>query len=140
MSNSPNQLHEEPRTALPELSLAQVLLTAQNVLSGRNPLPDQSPYYARHVEEKLFEFAPVEYDMSHLSGFLSPEECEELATSRELQRRILEPAIRETLELIRDFRGHRSNSLTFGVLQVYRRELTWLMGRWLEAAGTEFEA
>jgi len=118
---------------LPELELEELLLAAQYVLSGKNPPQEEARYFSQVVEEQLFDTGVLRYELEGLAGRLTPEEGERLSTCPTLQKQVLEPGIREVLGLLSNFPRYQSQSLSDSILQACRRDVTWLLGRWMEA-------
>jgi hypothetical protein len=112
----------------------KLIAVADYVLSGKNP-PTETDYFSVWVnegsfqksswEKRDFEFMVLETDC------IDPTKMHQ----KEVQMELLEAGIREVLECVRVLPSYRNVNLAEATLQVYRRELTWLLGKWIDVAG-----
>lgn len=117
---------------LPHLDRSKIIIAAEYLLSGKNPPTEESDYFSKWVHARMFEHCGPE--QRHFDDLAV---CENDRETPEGQRQLLELAIREVLEGVRTLPSFRNLHLTNGLLQTYRRELTWLLGRWIELANDE---
>ena len=122
----------EPHLA--HLDRSKLIIAAEYLLSGNNPPQEEADYFSRWVHEQMFENKP--YRQRDFEALLLDRDgiAEADLDKPENQRRLLELAIRECLEGVRTLPSFRNLNLTNGILQTYRRELTWLLGRWIEVS------
>ena len=88
------------------------------------------------VEEGTFDPCP-DYENRDMAALLLSRDGidEDDVGEPEAQRKLLEAAIREVLECIRLLPQYRNLNLSSGSLQLYRRELTFLLGKFIEVGG-----
>ena len=119
---------------LEHLDTSKLIVAAQYLLSGVNPPREEADYFSAWVHDQAFEHKPYEQrDMMALSLDRDGIPDEELEKP-ENQRKLLELAIRECLEGVRTLPSFRNLNLTNNILQMYRRELCWLLGRYIEVS------
>ncbi len=115
---------------LQDLDRAKLIRAAECLLAGVDPSSEDTDCFSRWMYRDLF--APS----NPLTGWQAfepdPEEEAKLADDPERQRETLERAIRELLVALKAVPNYENHRLTIGMLRLYRRELTWLLGRWIE--------
>ena len=119
---------------LTQLETSKLIIAAEYLLSGVNPPESENSFFSWWVQDEMFEHSPNQQrDM--MSLLLDRDGIAERdAEKPENQRKLLELAIRECLEGVRTLPSFRNLNLTNGILQTYRRELIWLVGKWIEVS------
>ena len=96
--------------------------------------PAVADYFSEWVEQGTFDTGG--YENRDFTALLLG--CdgikEDDVNEPEAQRKLLEAAIREVLECIRVMPQYRNPNLGSGTLMLYRRELTWLLGKYIEVS------
>ena len=121
------------KTTLHDLDRAKLLRAAECLLAGVDPSSEDIDCFSRWMYRDLF--APSKPLTGWQAFEPDPEEEAKLADDPERQRETLERAIRELLAALKTVPTYENHRLTMGMLQLYRRELTWLLGRWIELDG-----
>ena len=118
---------------LQDLDGAKLLRAAECLLAGVDPSSEDIDCFSRWIYKDLF--APSKPLTGWKAFEPDPEEEAKLADDPERQRETLERAIRELLAALKTVPTYENHRLTMGLLQLYRRELIWLLGRWVELDG-----
>ena len=122
---------------LPELDRSQVIHTARCLLRGENPPPGEAEYFSAWVDEGHFDGREPRFSIERLTGSLHPKIERKVPNSPHLQKELIEEAIREVLQAVRDTGQTFSGSLVVRLLSAYRKELNCLMEAWDKAEADE---